>query len=66
MNELNDQDRKVLRLIHEGKSDKRIAEELGITRGAAMFHVRRLFHYYGVKTRTELRKEAQWQTKANY
>lgn len=56
MNELNDQDRKVLRLIQEGKSNQQISDELQIRHEAVSFHVRRLFHYYGVKTRTELRK----------
>lgn len=55
MIELNNQDLRVLRLIYEGNSNKQISEELGITRGAVMFHVSKLFHYYGVKTRTELR-----------
>jgi DNA-binding NarL/FixJ family response regulator len=59
MNELDDQDCEVLRLIQEGKSDKRIAEELGITWGAAIFHRWRLLNYYGVKTRTESPKAVQ-------
>ena len=54
MNELTDQDRRVLRLIVEGKSNYQIGDELGIRHEAVRFHTRRLFESYGVKTRSEL------------
>jgi len=54
MNDLTDQDRNVLRLIVEGRSNHQIGDELGIRHEAVRFHTRRLFEAYGVKTRSEL------------
>ena len=54
MNELTDQDRRVLRLIVEGNSNHQIAEELGIRHEGVRFHARWLFESYDVKTRSEL------------
>ena len=51
---LSAQDRNVLQLIVEGKSNHQIGNELGIRHEAVRFHTRRLFESYGVQTRSEL------------
>lgn len=54
MNELNEQDLRVLRLYAQNKTISQIAETLGIRFEAAHFHVRRLHNFYGTKRRGEL------------
>lgn len=55
MNEPNEQDQRVLRLIQEGESNRQIGDQLQIRHEAVSFHTRRLLDSYGVKTLMELR-----------
>jgi DNA-binding NarL/FixJ family response regulator len=47
-------ERQVLDLVAEGKSNREIAEQLGIQIGTAKAHVSNLLHKLGFKNMTEL------------
>jgi len=59
MNELDDQDRKVLRLYAQNKTISQVAEALGVRFEAAHFHVRRLHERFGTSRRHELLEAAR-------
>ncbi|MCM2254555.1 MAG: response regulator transcription factor [Vicinamibacteria bacterium] len=55
---LTDREKQVLRLVAEGRANKEVAEELGITVKTAMSHREHLMQKLGLHSRTELVKFA--------
>jgi two-component system NarL family response regulator len=52
-NQLSSREHEILQLVAIGKSNKRIARELGITEGTAKFHLNNIFGKLSAHSRTE-------------
>ena len=52
--ELSDREQKVIALVCDGLSNKKIAEKLGVTEGTIKGHLHTIYEKLGVRSRIEL------------
>lgn len=50
---LTDREQEMLRAIHEGQTNKQIAQRMGVSEGTVKTHLGNLFHKLGAGNRTE-------------